>query len=51
MNIPPLTITLIGGPTALLELGGARILTDPTFDRPALTTRGPSSLTRRPAQR
>jgi L-ascorbate metabolism protein UlaG (beta-lactamase superfamily) len=34
MNIPPLTITLIGGPTALLELGGARILTDPTFDPP-----------------
>ena len=25
-------ITLIGGPTALLEIGGLRILTDPTFD-------------------
>jgi len=25
-------ITLIGGPTALLEIGGMRLLTDPTFD-------------------
>jgi L-ascorbate metabolism protein UlaG (beta-lactamase superfamily) len=29
-----LTITLMGGPTALLELGGLRLLTDPTFDPP-----------------
>ncbi len=29
-----LTLTLIGGPTALLELGGLRLLTDPTFDAP-----------------
>ena len=28
----PLTITYIGGPTALLEVGGLRLLTDPTFD-------------------
>jgi L-ascorbate metabolism protein UlaG (beta-lactamase superfamily) len=27
-------ITLIGGPTALIELGGLRLLTDPTFDDP-----------------
>jgi L-ascorbate metabolism protein UlaG (beta-lactamase superfamily) len=27
-------ITLIGGPTALIELGGFRLLTDPTFDDP-----------------
>ena len=27
-------VTLIGGPTALLEWGGLRILTDPTFDEP-----------------
>ncbi len=27
-------ITLVGGPTVLLELGGFRILTDPTFDPP-----------------
>jgi L-ascorbate metabolism protein UlaG (beta-lactamase superfamily) len=28
------TITLIGGPTALVELDGFRFLTDPTFDDP-----------------
>lgn len=27
-----MSITLIGGPTALLEIGGLRLLTDPTFD-------------------
>ena len=27
-------ITLIGGPTALIELDGFRLLTDPTFDPP-----------------
>jgi L-ascorbate metabolism protein UlaG (beta-lactamase superfamily) len=27
-------VTLIGGPTALIELGGLRFLTDPTFDNP-----------------
>jgi len=27
-----LKVTYIGGPTALLELGGLRLLTDPTFD-------------------
>lgn len=38
-------ITLIGGPTALLEIGGLRILTDPTFD-PAGSefTNGPVTL-------
>src|SRR5947209_12029855 len=29
-----LTITMIGGPTALIEVGGFRLLTDPTFDAP-----------------
>ncbi|MEK0081790.1 MBL fold metallo-hydrolase [Geminicoccaceae bacterium SYSU G07066] len=29
-----MTITLIGGPTALIEAGGFRFLTDPTFDPP-----------------
>jgi L-ascorbate metabolism protein UlaG (beta-lactamase superfamily) len=28
------TVTLIGGPTALIELDGFRLLTDPTFDNP-----------------
>ncbi|MDB5531638.1 MAG: fold metallo-hydrolase [Devosia sp.] len=31
-----LTLTLIGGPTVLIELGGFRLLTDPTFDPPGL---------------
>ena len=30
----PLRITLIGGPTALIEIDGFRLLTDPTFDAP-----------------
>ncbi|MGH7212095.1 MAG: MBL fold metallo-hydrolase [Acetobacteraceae bacterium] len=29
-----LKLTLIGGPTALIEIGGVRLLTDPTFDGP-----------------
>src|SRR3954462_7074983 len=29
-----LSITLIGGPPALLEIDGFRLLTDPTFDAP-----------------
>ena len=29
-----LTVRLVGGPTALIELGGVRLLTDPTFDPP-----------------
>jgi L-ascorbate metabolism protein UlaG (beta-lactamase superfamily) len=29
-----MTITLIGGPTALLEIGGLNLLTDPAFDAP-----------------
>jgi L-ascorbate metabolism protein UlaG (beta-lactamase superfamily) len=32
MDSPQLAITYIGGPTALLEFGGVRLLTDPTFD-------------------
>ena len=32
MSSGQLTITYVGGPTAILELGGIRLLTDPTFD-------------------
>ena len=32
MSSSRLHVTYIGGPTALLELGGLRLLTDPTFD-------------------
>jgi L-ascorbate metabolism protein UlaG (beta-lactamase superfamily) len=31
-----LTLTLIGGPTALIEIDGFRLLTDPTFDLPGI---------------
>jgi L-ascorbate metabolism protein UlaG (beta-lactamase superfamily) len=30
----PFAVTVIGGPTAVLEWGGLRIVTDPTFDAP-----------------
>jgi L-ascorbate metabolism protein UlaG (beta-lactamase superfamily) len=35
-------LTYIGGPTALLEIGGLRILTDPTFDPAGGEYRAPS---------
>jgi len=34
-------LTLIDGPTLLIEFGGLRILTDPTFDQPQVYTAGP----------
>jgi L-ascorbate metabolism protein UlaG (beta-lactamase superfamily) len=33
-GLPDVRITHIGGPTTLLEVGGWRLLTDPTFDPP-----------------
>ncbi|QOY88351.1 MBL fold metallo-hydrolase [Paludibaculum fermentans] len=40
-----LTITYIGGPTALIEFGSVRVLTDPTFDPPGGDyTTGPVTL-------
>ncbi len=36
MPDPDLMLTLIGGPTVLIEYGGLRLLTDPTFDPPGL---------------
>lgn len=41
MTASSLTITLVGGPTALIELGGLRLLTDPTFDPPGLYREAP----------
>jgi L-ascorbate metabolism protein UlaG (beta-lactamase superfamily) len=32
--MPAIRLTLIGGPTAVVEIGGFRLLTDPTFDPP-----------------
>jgi L-ascorbate metabolism protein UlaG (beta-lactamase superfamily) len=39
---PPtsLTVFAVGGPTAVLEFGGLRILTDPSFDPPGETPNG-----------
>lgn len=34
MNNSTVKLTLIGGPTILIETGGLRLLTDPTFDPP-----------------
>jgi L-ascorbate metabolism protein UlaG (beta-lactamase superfamily) len=34
MSDPALHLTLVGGPTLLVELDGLRLLTDPTFDPP-----------------
>jgi len=36
----PLKLTYIGGPTALLEWGGLRLLSDPTFDPAGILNRG-----------
>lgn len=36
MSSKTMTLTLIGGPTALIEIGSLRLLTDPTFDPPGL---------------
>jgi L-ascorbate metabolism protein UlaG (beta-lactamase superfamily) len=33
-DMPAPVIALVGGPTALIEAGGFRLLTDPTFDAP-----------------
>ncbi|MEU8385671.1 MBL fold metallo-hydrolase [Streptosporangium sp. NPDC048865] len=41
-----ITVTVIGGPTALLEIGGLRVLTDPTFDPPGDHPAGPLTLTK-----
>ena len=40
MNKNSVTLTLIDGPTLLIELGGLRLLTDPTFDEPQAFTSG-----------
>jgi L-ascorbate metabolism protein UlaG (beta-lactamase superfamily) len=38
--VSDLSVLLVGGPTAVLELGGLRLLTDPTFDPPGEQPRG-----------
>ena len=46
MTNDTLTITLIGGPTALLEIAGLRLLTDPTFSPPGTYPSGTINLTK-----
>jgi L-ascorbate metabolism protein UlaG (beta-lactamase superfamily) len=41
MSPSTLTLTLIGGPTVLVEYDGLRLLTDPTFDPPGLYKEAP----------
>lgn len=41
MPASDLTVTLIGGPTVLIEYAGLRLLTDPTFDPPGLYREAP----------
>jgi L-ascorbate metabolism protein UlaG (beta-lactamase superfamily) len=47
MSSSRLQVTYIGGPTALLELGGLRLLTDPTFDPAGSEYRTPVYLLRK----
>jgi len=46
----PVAVTVIGGPTALLEWAGLRLLLDPTFDPPTVYGDGPKTC-RRPRPR
>jgi L-ascorbate metabolism protein UlaG (beta-lactamase superfamily) len=39
------TVRLACGPTAVIEIGGLRLLTDPTFGRPGRTVGGTRTLT------
>jgi L-ascorbate metabolism protein UlaG (beta-lactamase superfamily) len=40
MTTDRVSLTLIDGPTLLIEIGGLRLLTDPTFDPPQVYTSG-----------
>jgi L-ascorbate metabolism protein UlaG (beta-lactamase superfamily) len=42
---PALTVLLVGGPTAVLDYAGLRLLTDPTFDPPGEHAGGLTKLT------
>lgn len=44
MYQPKVTLTLIGGPTVLIEIDSFRLLTDPTFDPPGSYQSGPVTL-------
>jgi L-ascorbate metabolism protein UlaG (beta-lactamase superfamily) len=42
----PVSVQYLGGPTAILEVGGARLLIDPTFDPPGTYPIGERALTK-----
>ncbi len=42
MSVPGVRMTYVGGPTALIEVSGLRLLTDPTFDSAGGEYRTPS---------
>ena len=44
----PVAVRLIGGPTAMIEIGGHRLLTDPTFDSPSRVAIASRTLTEKP---
>ncbi|BDG01440.1 MBL fold metallo-hydrolase [Anaeromyxobacter oryzae] len=46
MTEPTVHLTLVGGPTLLVELAGLRLLTDPTFDPPGAYASGSVTLTK-----
>src|SRR4051794_32214460 len=42
----PVRVTYVGGPTAMLEVGGVRLLLDPTFDPPGEYSSASGTLTK-----
>src|SRR4029078_7816869 len=46
MSAPTLAIQYLGGPRALIEIAGARLLIDPTFDPPGTYPIGSRALTK-----
>jgi L-ascorbate metabolism protein UlaG (beta-lactamase superfamily) len=45
-DVNRVAVELIGGPTALIEIGGLRLLTDPTFNPPGPQKSGAGVLTK-----
>src|SRR6185437_14901477 len=45
-STPHLRVQYLGGPTALIEIGGLRLLTDPTFDPAGEYASGTRTLTK-----
>jgi L-ascorbate metabolism protein UlaG (beta-lactamase superfamily) len=43
----PITVTYVGGPTVIFDIGGLRIMTDPTLDPPGDFPAGPGDIIRK----